>query len=254
MIDPGVRQIVLDTETTGLSPDSGDRIIEVGMVELINLHPTGRNYQTYINPEREIPAEAIRVHGITDERVAAEPKFAEIVDDMLAFMEDAPLVIHNAPFDLGFLNAELARCDHGPLDRHVIVDTLVEARRRHPRQRNNLDALCRRYGVENSHRTLHGALLDAQILADLYVAMLGGHQTALGGLETDWGTPQAKVQTETSRATLPKPAVRGLIPIGSRLPADRAMHRPLATDDERSAHDALLSRMGAQRVWMDEPT
>lgn len=176
-----LRQIVLDTETTGLEHNQGHRLIEVGCVELIDRKLTGRHYHQYLNPQREIDAGAIEVHGITHEMLADKPLFAQVADDLLAFIDGAELIIHNAPFDLGFLNSEFGRLERG-IQRIEqlcgIVDTLVMARQRHPGQKNNLDALCQRYDVDNSQRDLHGALLDAEILADVYLRMTGG-QTAL---------------------------------------------------------------------------
>lgn len=176
-----MRQIVLDTETTGLEPSQGHRLIEIGCVELIDRKLTGRHYHQYLNPEREIDAGAIEVHGITNEMLADKPLFAQVADNLLTFISGAELIIHNAPFDLGFLNSELGRLGLkiGPVEQLCgIIDTLVMARQRHPGQKNNLDALCQRYGVDNSQRDLHGALLDAEILADVYLLMTGG-QTAL---------------------------------------------------------------------------
>lgn len=176
-----MRQIVLDTETTGLEPSQGHRLIEVGCVELIDRKLTGRHFHQYLNPERQIDIGAIEVHGITNEMLADKPLFAQVADNLLAFIDGAELIIHNAPFDLGFLNSELNRLERGiaPVEsRCGIIDTLVMARQRHPGQKNNLDALCQRYGVDNSQRDLHGALLDAEILADVYLLMTGG-QTAL---------------------------------------------------------------------------
>lgn len=176
-----MRQIVLDTETTGLEPSEGHRIIEIGCVELINRKLTGNNYHRYLQPDREIDEGAIEVHGITNEMLADKPRFTDIADEFIEFVRGAELIIHNAPFDVGFLNHELrlAGDRHGRIDKLCgVVDTLVMARRLHPGQKNNLDALCKRYDIDNSHRELHGALLDAEILADLYLAMTGG-QTAL---------------------------------------------------------------------------
>jgi DNA polymerase III subunit epsilon len=181
-----MRQIVLDTETTGIDPREGHRLIEIGAVELVNRRLTGNNYHQYLNPEREIEAEAVAVHGITNERVAGEPRFAEIADEFWDYIRGAELVIHNAAFDVGFmdhefrlLQAERGEPTLGPVGDHCrILDTLRLARDRHPGQRNNLDALCKRYEIDNGHRVLHGALLDAEILAEVYLAMTGG-QTAL---------------------------------------------------------------------------
>ncbi|MDR5902050.1 MULTISPECIES: DNA polymerase III subunit epsilon [Halomonas] len=181
-----MRQIILDTETTGIDPREGHRLIEIGAVEMVNRRLTGRTYHQFINPEREIEEEAISVHGITNERVAGEPLFAEIADEFWAFIEGGELVIHNAPFDVGFIDHELTMLNAsrgeprlGPVAEHCrILDTLQLARDKHPGQRNNLDALCKRYEIDNGHRVLHGALLDAEILAEVYLAMTGG-QTAL---------------------------------------------------------------------------
>lgn len=175
-----MRQIILDTETTGLEPHLDHRIIEIGCIELVKRKPTGRVFHRYLNPEREIDAGAIDVHGLTNEFLADKPRFEEVVDELLEFITGAELVIHNAPFDVAFLNAELGRLSGRPVISEVcsVLDTLEMARSRHPGQRNSLDALCRRYGVDNSQRNLHGALLDAEILADVYLAMTGG-QTAL---------------------------------------------------------------------------
>ena len=176
-----MRQIVLDTETTGLEPEQGHRIIEIGCVELENRELTGRHYHVYINPEREVEDSAVEVHGITSEFLADKPVFGDIASDFLEFIRDAELIIHNAPFDVGFIDHEFNLLDPSwPRTAQVcmVTDSLVLARRKHPGQKNNLDVLCRRYGVDNSNRDLHGALLDAEILALVYLAMTGG-QTAL---------------------------------------------------------------------------
>ena len=175
------RKIVLDTETTGLEPASGHRIIEIGCVEVINRRVTGNNYHIYLQPDREIDVGAMEVHGITNEFLADKPRFADIVEDFVAFIRGAELIIHNAPFDVGFINAELVRAKspHGKVQEFCsVLDTLAMARQLHPGQKNNLDALCKRYGINNEHRELHGALLDSEILADVYLAMTGG-QTSL---------------------------------------------------------------------------
>lgn len=175
-----MRQIVLDTETTGLEPSKGHRIIEIGCVELENRKLTGRHYHQYIQPEREIEEQAIEVHGITNEYLKDKPTFIQVMDEFMAFVEGAELIIHNAPFDVGFINHELS--NHGGRKYQEItqycsiVDTLVMARQKHPGQKNNLDALCKRYGVDNSQRDLHGALLDSEILADVYLLMTGGQR------------------------------------------------------------------------------
>ena len=174
-----MRQIVLDTETPGLEPEQGHRIIEIGCVELMERRPTGNNFHVYLQPDREIDAAAVEVHGITNEFLADKPRFADIAGDLMTYLQGAELVIHNAPFDVGFLDAELARIDgFGKVDECCgVLDTLVMARKRHPGQRNSLDALCGRYDIDNSRRDKHGALLDAEILADVYLAMSGGQRT-----------------------------------------------------------------------------
>src|SRR5690242_10106213 len=169
---PMLREVVLDTETTGLDPEQGHRVVELGAVELANHIPTGRTFHAYINPERDMPAEAFRVHGLAAEFLADHPVFAEVVDAFLEFLGDGKLVIHNAAFDVRFLNAELDRCGRPPIPSERAVDTLVLAQRRFPGAPNNLDALCKRFGVDNSNRKLHGALLDCELLADVYLHLL----------------------------------------------------------------------------------
>ena len=176
-----MRQIVLDTETTGLNPRSGDRIIEIGCVELVNRRLTGNNFHYYINPERESDPGALAVHGLTTEFLSDKPKFAEIAAALCDYLRDAEIIIHNAPFDVGFLDAEFEKLGLPKFDQHVrsITDTLLQAQELHPGKRNCLDALCERYGVSNAHRTLHGALLDSELLAEVYLAMTRG-QDSLG--------------------------------------------------------------------------
>ena len=170
-----MRRIVLDTETTGLDPEEGHRVIEAAALELVDRRLTGAAFHRHFNPEREIEAGAERVHGMSYTDLVNEPRFADLADEFLAFVDGAELIIHNAPFDLAFLDAELVRCSRPPLSgRHPVLDTLELARRRHPGQRNNLDALCARYGVDHSRRTVHGARLDAELLAEVYLAMTGG--------------------------------------------------------------------------------
>jgi len=185
------RQIVLDTETTGLEPEQGHRIIEIGCVELIDRRPSGRNFHQYLQPDREIDTRAVEVHGITNAFLVDKPRFGDIAADLLEYLKGAELIIHNAPFDTGFLNAELARVGPGEPVRIetccTVTDTLVLARRLHPGQRNSLDALCTRYRIDNSHREKHGALLDAEILADVYLAMTGGQATLSLDNRTDAG-------------------------------------------------------------------
>lgn len=176
------RQVVLDTETTGLNPEEGHRIIEIGCVELVNRKLTKNRFHVYLNPDRLIDDGAIEVHGITNEFLQDKPRFDDIADDFIAFIRGAELIIHNAPFDVGFLNHELSQLEstYGKVEHYSeVFDTLVYARKKHPGQRNSLDALCKRYGIDNSHRQLHGALLDAEILADVYLMMSGGQYSLL---------------------------------------------------------------------------
>ncbi|MFT3931260.1 MAG: DNA polymerase III subunit epsilon [Spongiibacteraceae bacterium] len=221
-----MRQIVLDTETTGLEHAQGHRLIEVGCVELVNRKLTGRHFHRYINPEREIDAGAIEVHGITNEMLADKPLFAHIVDELIDFVRGAELIIHNAPFDIGFLNNELALVGHADRIDAIcgVIDTLVMARQRHPGQKNNLDALCQRYGVDNSQRELHGALLDAEILADVYLLMTGG-QTALALASSDTENSASAQQVAEIRRTQI---------------AHDALKVVYATPDELTAHAAQL--------------
>src|SRR6056297_112511 len=233
-----MRQIVLDTETTGLDPLDGHRIIEIGGVELLNRRPTGNNYHQYLNPDRRIDAGAVAVHGIDNDFLADKPRFADVVEEFLDYLGDAELVIHNAPFDVGFINAELQYLmrNMGRIgERCRVLDTLLMARDRHPGQKNSLDALCKRYGVDNSGRELHGALLDAQILAEVYLAMTGGQTALLLGREE--GTA----------------AVGGDV---RRLAAGRAPLRVLrANPVEEAAHEARLQEIQAASetgcLWLE---
>lgn len=212
-----MREIVLDTETTGLDPLTGDRIVEIGAVELLNHIPKGSRFHVYLNPERDVPAEAQAVHGLTREFLSDKPLFRDVADDFLAFIGDAQLVIHNASFDLAFLNAELTRIGRAPIPTHRTTDSLDLARRRHPGASNTLDALCQRYGIDNSRRDLHGALLDAELLAEVYVELLGGRQSALAlGIETE-----IVVEVAVASAPRVRPA-----PLAPRVDAqDVARHR-----------------------------
>ncbi len=175
-----MREIVLDTETTGLDPGSGHRLVEIGCLELVNHVPTGRTFQRYLNPERDMPEDAFKIHGLSAEFLARQPVFAAVVDDFLEFIGELPLVIHNADFDLGFLNAELARLGRPALPEERAIDTVALARRKFPGSPANLDALCRRFNIDNSARDLHGALLDARLLAEVYLELVGGRQPGLG--------------------------------------------------------------------------
>jgi len=203
-----MRQVVLDTETTGMDPAQGHRIIEIGCVELVHRRPTGRHFHRYLRPDRAVDLGALEVHGITDAFLADKPTFAEVVEEFLAFVEGAEVIIHNAPFDVGFIDHELQLLGgrYGRLQDHCrVFDTLAHARRLHPGQRNSLDALCRRYGVDNSRRGLHGALLDAQILAEVYLAMTGGQASLLAGLEE---APQAAARARRPRRREGRPPLR----------------------------------------------
>lgn len=217
-----MRQIVLDTETTGLDPQTGHRIIEIGCIELVERRPTGRVLHRYLNPEREIDAGAVEVHGLTSEFLADKPRFADVVDELLDFIRGAELVIHNAPFDVGFLNAELALLGGSAriADLCGVLDTLALARSRHPGQRNSLDALCKRYLVDNSQRTLHGALLDAEILADVYLAMTGG-QTALSLAAEGADSARAEQAAAVRRLAADRPALA----VVRAQPAELALHQ-----------------------------
>jgi DNA polymerase-3 subunit epsilon len=233
-----MRQIVLDTETTGLEPGLGHRIIEIGCVELVNRRCTGQHFHHYLNPERDIEAAAQAVHGIGVEQLADKPRFGEIAAAFIEFIGTSELIIHNAPFDIGFLDAEFARLAGATpirlLERCSVLDTLALARELHPGQRNSLDALCRRYGVDNSRRELHGALLDARILADVYLAMTGG-QSALA---LDAG---ARGRDAGARAPLRRPAA--------------ALRVQQATAEERAAHAQLLELLdkasGGHCAWRE---
>jgi DNA polymerase-3 subunit epsilon len=196
-----MRQVVLDTETTGLEVEQDHRIIEIGCVEVVNRRLTGRSFHQYLNPERDIDEGAQQVHGLSRERLAKEPTFAQIQDEFLEFVKDAELIIHNAPFDLAFLNMELTRAVYEKriADLCQVLDTLTLARQMHPGQRNNLDALCKRYSVDNSHREYHGALLDARILADVYLAMTGGQGTLILSAESEAVRARAR-QVNPTRA------------------------------------------------------
>jgi len=200
-----MRQIFLDTETTGLSPEQGDRVIEIGCIELLNRKLTGRQLHLYVNPERDSHEDALRIHGITTEFLRDKPKFAEVASELLEFVAGAELIIHNAPFDLGFLNHELARMDLAPMSTHIsgVVDTLVMAKEMFPGKRNSLDALCARLEVDNSGRQLHGALLDAQLLAEVYIHMTRGQDGLLMDSEAGDDPAQASSRVDLRSLTLP---------------------------------------------------
>ncbi len=203
-----MREICLDTETTGLKPEEGHRIIEIGAVELIDKVPTGKEFHVYVNPQRDVPEEAVKVHGITAEMLADKPLFEQIAQDFLEFIGDAKLVIHNAAFDRKFLNAELERCGLPMIAPTRCVDTLLMARAAFPGAPASLDALCKRFGIDNSHRALHGALLDAQILAEVYLELAGGRQRALGLDTGGHGQPRQdapRQQPQHARRATPLP-------------------------------------------------
>lgn len=230
-----MREIVFDTETTGFDPKTGDRIVEIGCVELVNHIVTGQTFHVYLNPERSMPRSAFEVHGLSDEFLADKPKFAEVAADFLAFVGEARLVAHNAEFDFKFVNAELARLGLPAIGRDRMVDTLALAKRRHPAGPNSLDALCSRYGIDNSRRDFHGALLDSELLAEVYVELLGGRQAALGLVADDAG--RGRRGDDEARSTSAGP---------------RARPRPLAprlTPEELAAHAAFLAKMGDKALW-----
>ena len=226
-----MREIVMDTETTGLDPDGGDRIVEIGGVELLNHLPTGRTYHQYINPKCAMPHEAFQVHGLGDEFLRDKPVFAEIADAFLAFIGDAKLVIHNASFDMGFLNMELQRIGKPALPKDRALDTLMIARKKFPGAQASLDALCKRFGVDNGNRTLHGALLDSEILAEVYLELLGGRQQ---GLILD---SEVKAEEADGAALTWVPPSR-----------PRALS-PRLTEAERAAHEAFIAELGDAALW-----
>jgi DNA polymerase-3 subunit epsilon len=228
-----LREIVLDTETTGLDPRRGDRLIEIGCIELVNRIPTGNEFHRFVNPEREVPAEAEAVHGLSTAFLADKPVFAEVAEDFLAFIGEDQLVIHNASFDVGFLNAELDRLGKGPILMQRVVDTLMLARRKHPAGPNSLDALCKRYGIDNSNRIKHGALTDSLLLADVYIELLGERQAAM--LLADAGkAPETKSANRTQRRARQRPE-----PLPSAL-----------TADDEARHAAFVQTLGVNAIWL----
>lgn len=230
-----MREIVFDTETTGFDPRTGDRVVEIGCVELVNHIVSGQTFHVYINPERSMPRSAFEVHGLSDEFLADKPKFAAIADGFLAFVGDARLVAHNAEFDFKFINAEFARLGLPPLGPDRMVDTLALAKRRHPAGPNSLDALCSRYGIDNSRREKHGALLDSELLAEVYVELLGGRQAALGLVTEEPGRGRRADGSLPSGRSGPR--VRPA-PLVSRL-----------SEAEWSAHQAFVAKMGEKALW-----
>lgn len=225
------REVVLDTETTGLDVLTGDRIVEVGCVELLNHVPTGRHFHAYFNPDREMPEGAFQVHGLSNDFLRDKPRFHERADEFVEFLGDAKLIIHNAPFDMGFLAAELERAGRATL-RNEVIDTVMLAREIYPGARVSLDALCRQYGIDNTKRTLHGALLDSQILAEVYLELIGGRQVTLAfGIE-------AEVSAE--RGVAARPAAQRPVPLPSRL-----------REEELAAHLAFIATLGDHPLWAD---
>ena len=227
-----MREIVLDTETTGLDTLRCDRLVEIGCVEIFNRMPTGQTFHRYINPERDMPAEAFAVHGLSTEFLASKPLFPEVVDEFLEFIADAPLVIHNASFDISFINAELDRVKRRPILREQLVDTLLLARRKHPGVSNRLDDLCSRYAIDNSRRTKHGALLDSELLAEVYLELIGGRQAQFGLAERNErgsnGRDGVTAQRERSVALTPR-----------------------ITDADRAAHRDFVATLGEKALWRD---
>ena len=226
-----MREIILDTETTGLNPVDGHRVVEIGALELVNKFPTGRTYHVYLDPEREMPAEAEAVHGLSGAFLKGKPLFKNIAGEFLEFIEGAVLIIHNAAFDTGFLNAELNAAGHAKIQPEQVIDTLMLARQRHPMGPNSLNALCKRYGIDNSRRTKHGALLDAELLAAVYIELSGGKQAALG------------------LAAAPKPATMAAVP------SQRGTTRPAPLADrlstgEREAHELHVAQLGPGALWL----
>lgn len=231
-----MREIILDTETTGLDPKRGDRVIEIGCIEIYNRIPTGREFHAFINPEREVPAEAEAVHGLSSMFLKDKPLFRAVVTPFLAFIADDPLVIHNASFDVGFLNAELDRLKLKPLALARVVDTLALARRKHPAGPNTLDALCKRYGIDTSKRTKHGALVDSLLLAEVYVELLGERQAALG-LQS---AASAAAERAGRNAIDGRQAAR---PRPQPLP-------PRIRDSDRAEHRSFIDALGAKAIWL----
>jgi DNA polymerase-3 subunit epsilon len=223
-----MREIVFDTETTGLDPSTGDRLVEIGCIELFNGFPTGSTFHRYLNPERDMPEGAFKVHGLSIEFLTDKPLFATIVEELIEFLGDAPLVAHNAMFDLGFLNSELKRAGKEILARERLVDTLMLARRKHPGGSNKLDDLCVRYKVDNSKRTKHGALLDAELLAEVYIEMTGARQTSLGLGSLAGGSGRSRYVTARQRPT----------PLAPRL-----------TAEEQERHRAFIVKLGETAIW-----
>jgi DNA polymerase-3 subunit epsilon len=228
-----VREIVLDTETTGLDPYQGHRLVEIGCVELLNRIPSGQTFHRYVNPQRDMPAEAFAVHGLSVEFLKDKPFFAEVADDLIAFIGDAPLVAHNASFDLIFINAEFERAGKAAIGRDRVIDTLLLARRKHPGSPNRLDDLCARYSIDSSRRVKHGALLDAELLAEVYLELIGGRQAQL--ILVDSGSDRAAAGTARAQAIRPRPI---LLP-------------PRLTPADLAAHLEFRASLGEKAIWSD---
>jgi DNA polymerase-3 subunit epsilon len=226
-----MREIVFDTETTGLDPNSGDRLVEIGCIELVNRFPSGRTFHCYFNPERDMPDAAFKVHGLSVDFLKDKPLFAQKVGELIEFLGDAPLIAHNAMFDLGFLNAELERAKKIAVARERLVDTLMLARRKHPGGSNRLDDLCLRYKIDNSKRIKHGALLDAELLAEVYVELIGARPAHLGLAAVITGGTDARTASASIRV---RPAALS----------------PRVTDEERAAHRAFVATLGQEAVWL----
>lgn len=227
-----MREIILDTETTGLDPSQGHRIVEIGAVELFNHVATGETFHVYLNPDRDMPAEAEAVHGLSAAFLRDKPRFEAVADSFLAFISDSALIIHNASFDVGFINAELSYVRKPPLPPERVVDTLHLARQKHPAGPNSLDALCRRYGVDNARRSKHGALLDAELLAEVYLELIGGRQTALS---LSAAKPSRVTAASRGQTVQPRP-----VPLAPRL-----------TLQERQAHHAFVESLGTHALWRE---
>ncbi len=228
-----MREIVFDTETTGLE-SKFDRVIEIGGIELLNHFPTGRSFHVYINPgDRKVHPDALAVHGISDDFLKDKPRFADIVEELVEFFDGARWIAHNANFDIGFINAEFERLNRPPVPADMVTDTLALARRKHPMGPNSLDALCRRYGVDNSHRAKHGALLDAELLAEVYIEMLGGRQAAFGLVQAE----EKKIVLEEEVEIADHLLVRS-VELAARL-----------TPEEIESHRALVERLGQKAIW-----
>jgi DNA polymerase-3 subunit epsilon len=225
-----MREIVFDTETTGLDPNQGDRLVEIGCIELVNRFPSGRTFHCYFNPERDMPEAAFKVHGLSIDFLKDKPLFAHKVAELVEFLGDAPLIAHNAMFDLGFLNAELERARKGAVSRERLIDTLMLARRKHPGGSNRLDDLCARYKIDNSKRVKHGALLDAELLAEVYIELIGARQANLGLAAVEIGMVEARTVSATTLIRTQPLA-------------------PRVTDAERAAHREFVATLGDEAIW-----